>query len=247
MDEAAYIAMTGAKQIMMAQAINSHNLANSTTTGFKADLHDIESLQINGPGYLGSRINAQVRPGGWNARQGELITTGNPLDVAPGPGGWLTVQAPDGSEAYTKAGDLRINAIGQMTTATNLPVIGVSGPIAVPPHKEITVGHDGTISIVPIGQGPEAIAVVDRLKLVHLEPEQLTKGDDGLMRVIDGGRVFDDASMFVTSGTLEASNVSVVGAMVHMIELARQYELQVKVIETADDNAQSATSMMRLS
>ena len=245
MDKLAYIAMTGAKQIAQAQSINSHNLANANTTGFRADLHDFVDTAVEGPGYA-SRVNAVVSSAGFSAAQGAMKTTGNPMDVAISDGGWLAVQAADGTEAYTKAGDLRVNALGQLVTGTQLPVMGDTGPVAVPPNSGVTIGSDGTISIIPLGQGAETSASVDRLKLVNPPSDQLVKGRDGMMRMKDGSNAATDASVSLTVGALESSNVNVVGSMVSMIELARQFELQVRMIDTANDNAKAAASIMRM-
>ena len=246
MDELVYVAMTGAKQLMLAQSINSHNLANANTVGFRADLHGFESVPIDGPGYQ-TRINVQVESVGWSNANGALISTGNLLDVAVNGDGWLAIQAPDGSEAYTKAGDLRVNSVGMLTNGASHPVMGESGPVAVPPHSKLMIGADGTVSIIPLGQGPETAATVDRLKLVNPLAADLIKGDDGLLRLADGSEASTDASVTLTTGVLAASNVNVVDAMVTMIELGRQFELQVRMMDTADENASAAASLMRLS
>lgn len=245
MDRLAYIAMTGAKQIAQAQAVNSHNLANANTTGFRADLHEFVATPVEGPGYA-TRVNAVVNSAGFSSALGVMKTTGNPMDVAISDGGWLAVQAADGSEVYTKAGDLRVNALGQLVTGTQLPVMGDTGPIAVPPHSGLTIGSDGTISIIPLGQGAETSASVDRLKLVNPPVNQLEKGTDGMMRMKDGSSAPADADVNLTVGALESSNVNVVGSMVSMIELARQFELQVRMIDTANDNAKASSSIMRM-
>ena len=245
MDKLAYIAMSGAKQIARAQAVNSHNLANANTTGFRADLQDFHAEEVQGPGYK-TRVNSVVDSAGWSNALGAMKTTGNPLDVAVSGGGWLAVQAADGSEAYTKAGDLRVNALGQLVTGTQLPVMGETGPIAVPPHSSITIGADGTVSIIPLGQGAETAATVDRLKLTNPPFDELVKGEDGLIRMADGTSADADATVSLTVGALETSNVNVVGSMVSMIELARQFELQVRMIDTAHDNAKAGASVMRL-
>lgn len=237
--------MSGAKQIARAQAVNNHNLANASTTGFRADLHSFEDTPIAGPGYA-SRVNAVMGSEGWSSAHGTLKTTGNPMDVAISDGGWLAVQAADGSEAYTKAGDLRVNALGQLVTGTQLPVMGDTGPIAVPPNSGLTIGTDGTLSLIPLGQSAATAASVDRLKLVSPPAESLVKGSDGLMRPKDGITPPSDASVSLTPGVLESSNVNVVGSMVSMIELARQFELQVRMIDTANDNSKAAASIMRL-
>lgn len=246
MDELAYVAMTGAKQIMLAQAVNSHNLANASTVGFRANLTDFESIPVQGPGY-DTRVNAQVQPGGWSNAKGALVSTGNLLDVAVDGNGWIAVQAPDGSEAYTKAGDLRVNSVGMLTNGAGHPILGEGGPVAVPPNTKLTIGGDGTVSIIALGQGPETAASLDRIKLVNPDTADLVKGDDGLMRLADGSTAPADANVKLTTGALIASNVNPVDAMVNMIELARQFELQVRLIDTADQNAQAAASIMRLS
>ena len=246
MDELVYVAMTGAKQLMLAQAINSHNLANSSTAGFHADLHGFESIPVDGPGYE-TRVNAQVESAGWSEAPGALISTGNPMDVAVTGGGWIAVQAPDGAEAYTRAGDLRINALGQLMNGAAHPVLGESGPIAVPPHSSLSIGADGTVSMIGLGQGPETGASVDRIKLVNPPAADMAKDADGLMRMVDGSAAPTDAAVTLTTGALVGSNVNVVDAMVSMIEIARQYELQVRMINTADENATAAASLLRMS
>jgi len=246
MDELAYVAMTGAKQIMLAQSMNSHNLANANTVGFRADLHSFESIPLDGAGYQ-TRVNAQVEPGGWSNAPGALISTGNMMDVAVNGGAWLAIQAPDGGEAYTKAGDLRVNSVGVLTTGAGHPVMGEGGPVAVPPHSNLNIGADGTISIIALGQGPETAATVDRIKMVSPEPQDMVKGNDGLMRLAQGDAAPVDANARLTTGALVASNVNPVDSMVTMIELARQFELQVRLIDTANENAQAAASIMRLS
>jgi len=157
------------------------------------------------------------------------------------------VQAPDGSEAYTRAGDLRVNSVGVMTNGAGHPVMGNGGPVAVPPHASITVGADGTISIRPLGQGPETLATVDRIKLVRPDTEQLEKGADGLLRLKEGAVAEADAEVRLTSGALESSNVNVAETLVNMIDLARRYELQVKVMTTAAEDADKAAQLLSMS
>ncbi|WP_406672482.1 flagellar basal-body rod protein FlgF [Natronospira sp.] len=244
MDRSIYIGMTGAKQTMQAQAANSHNLANANTAGFRADLHAFAPEEVRGPGYA-SRVNAVNRGLGVDFTPGTMQTTGREMDVAIQGEGWIAVQAPDGSEAYTRAGDLQLTANGNLVTGTGHPVLGDAGPVAVPPHDELSIGNDGTISIVPQGQGSEAMALVDRIKLVNPPLEELEKGPDGLVRLADGLEAEADAEVSLASGVLEGSNVNVTTAMVNMIQLARQYETQVKMIQSADDNARAASELIR--
>jgi flagellar basal-body rod protein FlgF len=161
--------------------------------------------------------------------------------------GWIAVQAPDGGEAYTRAGDLRVDSYGMLTTGAGHPVMGDGGPIAIPPNGKLDIGADGTISIRPLGQGANALAVVDRIKLVKLPPAQVTKGEDGLVRLRGGGQVQPDASVTLVSGALETSNVNAVESMVRLIELARQYETQVKMMKTAEENDGAAAQLLRTS
>jgi len=245
MDEMIYLAMTGARQTEYAQTINSNNLANVSTTGFRADLHSFTSVPIEGPG-VDTRVNAVVDSYGSDLSQGPIQSTGNPLDVAIRGEGFLTVQAADGSEAYTRAGDLHVEPGGLLTTGTGHLVIGDGGPVAIPPNSALLIGADGTISVQPLGQGPETLAIVDRIKLVRPGLANLQKGGDGLLHMKDGSEADPDASVSLQSGALEQSNVNVAKTLVNMIELARQYEMQINVIKASEENADAAASMMRL-
>ena len=245
MDRMLYVAMSGAKQIMLAQAVNNNNLANVSTAGFRADLDAFRSMPVFGPGYP-SRVYTMTDRPGTDMSAGALTTTGRELDVAVNGQGWITVQAPDGSEAYTRAGDLRVSVNGQLETGAGHPVMGNGGPIAIPPFDKIEIGSDGTISILPIGQAPSALAVVDRIKLVNPLQRDMEKGVDGLMRV-KGSEVAPDATVSLAGGVLESSNVNAVEAMVKMIELSRHYETQIKMMRVAQENDVAATQMMRMS
>ena len=247
MDRMLYVAMSGAKQIMLAQAVNNNNLANVSTAGFRADLDAFRSMPVFGPGYP-SRVYTMTERPGTDMSAGAFTTTGRELDVAVNGQGWITVQAPDGSEAYTRAGDLRVSVNGQLETGAGHSVMGNGGPIAVPPFEKIEIGSDGTISILPIGQAPSALAVVDRIKLVNPLQRDMEKGVDGLMRVKNSrGDVAPDATVSLAGGVLESSNVNAVEAMVKMIELSRHYETQIKMMRVAQENDVAATQMMRMS
>jgi flagellar basal-body rod protein FlgF len=156
------------------------------------------------------------------------------------------VQAPDGTEAYTRAGDLQIDAVGLLTTGTGLPVRGDGGPIAVPPFETLEIGSDGTISIRPLGQGGAVLAQVDRIKLVNPNTAELYLGEDGLIRHAEEAELPADAQVGLLRGMLESSNVSTVEAMVNMIDLARNFEMQIKMMRTAKDNDEAAASLLRM-
>lgn len=239
-----YVAMSGARQARLAQTVNTNNLANANTTGFRADLQAFKSLNVVGPGF-DSRAYAMDGNSGVDTRSGPMIATGRDLDVAVKGDGWIAVQAPDGSEAYTRAGHLEVDANGLLTTNGH-PVMGNGGPIAVPPYSKIQIGNDGTITVEPLGQGPRTLATVDRIKLVNPQASNLVKGNDGLMHTKSGQPAVADAGVQLASGTLEGSNVNSVDAMVNMIDLARRFEMQVNMMKTAQDDNRSSTQLLQL-
>lgn len=245
MDRSLYIAMSGAKQILLAQASNANNLANVNTPGFRADLEQFRSQPVFGPGYA-SRVYAMVERPGVDLSIGSLETTGRDLDVAINGEGWLAVQGKDGGEAYTRAGNLHITAQGQLLTSTGLPVLGNTGPVAVPPAQKVEIGADGTISIIPPGSNAATLAVVDRIKLVKPAKDQLEKSEDGLMRLPGGQRSVASAEVSLTTGALERSNVSAVGEMVEMIELQRRYEMHIKMMKAVEDVGAASAQLMRM-
>jgi flagellar basal-body rod protein FlgF len=167
------------------------------------------------------------------------------LDVGINGPGWIAVQGADGREAYTRAGDLRIDPNGMLMNGAGHLVLGDAGPLTVPQHSSVMIGTDGTISIVTVGQGPETTALVGRMKLVNPPAESLTRGEDGLFRLADGTDALPDAAVRVSSGVLETSNVNIADAMVNMIELARQFDLQVKAMRTAEENGAVAAQLLR--
>ena len=246
MDRMLYVAMSGAKQTMQAQQANNHNMANVNTTGFLADLNDFRSMQAFGPGYP-TRVYSMTERPSVDFAAGYINQTGRDLDIAVEQNGWLAVMAKDGTEAYTRAGDLHLEAGGQLVTGTGLPVMGNGGPIAIPPAQKITIGSDGTISIVPIGQAADAQVVVDRIKLVSGNEQDLIKGADGLIRSKDGNDLEANGSLKVISGALHTSNVNIVESLVNMISLARQYESQVKLMKTADEMDSQTDRLLQLS
>ncbi len=245
MDKALYVAMSGASQAWDKQAAISHNVANASTVGFKAALADAESRDIKGPGFA-TRAHALASNAGFDASSGHVMQTGRELDIALTPGHWLAVLGQDGETAYTRAGDLAVNSIGQLTTSTGLPVLGEGGPVAVPPYAKLEIGGDGTVSIVPQGGAANQVVVLDRLNVAAIAPEQLARGTDGLFRPTDEAEVLPAAGNVLFSGALEASNVNLAESLVQMIEAQRRFEMQVKAMQTADENAQRSAQMMRL-
>lgn len=244
MDRFLYISMSGAKETLRAQTVNNHNLANASTGGFRADLSAFQTRAVAGSGYA-SRAYATNATVGWDSSQGALMSTGRDLDVGINGPGWIAVQGADGREAYTRAGDLRVDPSGMLMNGAGQTVLGEGGPISVPPNTSLLIAADGTISIVPVGQGPETTSQVGRIKLVNPPAETLVRGDDGMFRTVDGSDAPPDANVRLTSGTLESSNVNVADAMVNMIELSRHFDLQVKAMRTAEENAAASAQLLK--
>ncbi len=240
-----YVTASGARQLMNAQAVYANNLANANTTGFQADLAQFRAQPVFGPGY-GSRAYAVVEAPGLVFDKGAIQTTGRPLDVAVDGDGWIAVQAADGSEAYTRAGNLRISPAGLLVTASGLPVMGDGGPISIPEAQKIEIGADGSISVLPKGQAPTTMAVVGRIKLVAPPHDRLVKGADGLLRMKDGRPAPADARVRLIGGALEGSNVNAVENLIGLIEAARRFEAQVKLMQVAKQNDAAAARLMQL-
>jgi flagellar basal-body rod protein FlgF len=231
--------MHGARQVMKAQAVNANNLANASTDGFQAELAHVQAV---------GRDFELV--GAVDFTPGMMRATGRSLDVAVNGEGWMAIQTDEGIEGYSRRGDLKVDSLGLMTNGAGHPVIGNNGPIALPPFTSIDIAADGTISIQPVGQGPNAMAVIDRIKLVNPDPQTMERGDDGVIRMqlVDGEQVVapPDASVQLQTSSLESSNVNAVGEMLKMIDLSRQFEAQIKLIQSSDDNSASLASLLRL-
>jgi flagellar basal-body rod protein FlgF len=240
-----YLAMTGARQMLAQQAAASNNLANAATPGFRADLEAFRAMPVFGPGAP-SRVYAMAERPAVNLTPGTLETTGNDLDLAVDGEGFIAVQAANGTEAYTRAGNLRMSGNGQLETGNGRPVLGNGGPIGIPPAEALVIGSDGTISIRPVGQGAETLAQVDRIKLVRPALRDLVKGEDGLFRLKNGANAEADASVRVVQGALETSNVNAVAEMINMITYQRNFELQVRAMRTAEENDSAAAQLLRV-
>ncbi|HSW05100.1 flagellar basal-body rod protein FlgF [Aquabacterium sp.] len=237
MDRLIYLAMSGAKATMQRQDVVSHNLANASTTGFKAELAAFRAVPVVGEG-ASTRVYALESTPGYNADAGPVQATGRNLDVAMKGNAWLAVQATDGTEAYTRAGSLEMNTEGLLTTHNGLTVLGEGGPITMPANGEYKIAADGTIT-AKVGNGrPTAVG---KLKLVTPEAP-LTRGTDGLMRAAE--ELPADATARLQDGALEGSNVSTIESMVAMISAARQFEQQMKMLQAAQDKEQAATKLL---
>lgn len=245
MDKVLYTAMSGAKQTMLAQTANSNNIANVSTPGFRADYAQFRSMPVYGAG-LPTRVFAMTERSGTDQSVGSVNATGNNLDIAINGDGWIAVQAPDGSEAYTRAGNMHITTEGMLLTGGGHPVLGESGPITLPPVNRIEIGEDGTVSVLPLGEEANEFNIVERIKLVNPEKTRLQKAEDGLMHLKNNEEADADANVKVVSGMLESSNVNIASALVDMINLSRQYETQIKVMREAEQNADAARELLRM-
>ncbi len=246
MDRMLYVAMSGAKETLIAQANNSNNLANVNTPGFMEDFNQFRSMPVFGAGYP-TRVYALDERPDINFDKGSFQATGNALDLAINGEGYFAVQAPDGSEAYTRRADLKVDANGLVTNGQGLPLIGNGGPIALPPFENLEIAPDGTVTILPEGATPDSLAIVDRIKMVNPGTAELYKDENGLLRLKEGGEAGADAGTQLVSGVIESSNVNVADALVNMIELSRKFEMQVKLMKTSEEMDTASSSLMKMS
>jgi flagellar basal-body rod protein FlgF len=243
MDRLIYVAMTGAKHTMLQQATVANNLANATTTGFRAQTAALRAAPVIGEGLPTRTFVVDSTPGA-DFRPGAIQHTGRDLDIAIEGRGWIAVQAADGSEAYTRSGSLEPNANGLLQTRGGLNVMGDGGPLSVPPDTRVSIGRDGTVSTVPEGNRPTQVSTLGRIKLVNPDENLLVRGSDGLFRMRDGSAAPAENQIRVVGGALESSNVNAVEAMVTMITLARQFDMQIKMMQNAEGNARQADQLL---
>lgn len=244
MDRIIYTSMTGANAAMQRQAVLAHNLANASTTGFRAEMANFRAVPMQGSGAT-TRVFALEATSGHRTSAGPAQTTGRALDAMVVGNAWFAVQGLDGSEAYTRAGDFQLTAQGQLVTGTGLPVLSDGGaPIDIPQGADVTLGGDGTITAQVSGQPPQTVG---RLKLVTPTAETpLQRGDDGLFRGAGGEALPADNGAQLRSGMLEGSNVNPVECMVGMIAAARQFEQQMKLLQTAESDDKSAGRLLSM-
>jgi len=244
MDKMLYTATNGARQAMQAQTAIAHNLANANTLGFKSQLNTFTSWHVSGPG-LNTRVMNQQNADDIDMSAGSIITTGQELDVAINGDGFIAVQNEEGEEAYTRAGNLKIDSVGRLTTGTGFAVMGNGGPIALPQSEKIDIGADGSISVVPVGQAASALVITDRIKLVNPDVKNLQKNADGLLQLKGGAVAPAVADVHLETGVLENSNVNAVGQMIDLITNARQFETNIKLMTEAKTLDESSARLLR--
>ncbi|MCC6922947.1 MAG: flagellar basal-body rod protein FlgF [Nitrosomonas sp.] len=243
MDRLIYTAMSGAVHTLNHKATVSHNLANVSTTGYRSETNAFRAVPVFGDG-LPTRAFVVDSTTGADFTPGPIQQTDRNLDVAIRGSGWIAVQLPNGEEAYTRNGNLQIRSDGVLVTQNGVSVKGDNGIITVPLENRITIAKDGTVSAVPITPLPNAVAIVGRIKLVDPPENQLVKGADGLFRMKDGTVPLPSAQVTLVDGALEGSNVNLVHEMVSMISLARQFDMYMKMLESAERNAQQASEIL---
>lgn len=246
MDRMLYIAMSGAKEVMLSQANNANNLANANTDGFKKDFNIFRAQDVEGPGWDSRAYSLDERPA-TDFSAGAIKVTGRNLDIATNSDGFLGIQSPTGDEAFVRTASMQILENGNLVDVKGNPVLNESGtPINIPPTKSITIGDDGTISIVPADSQSNQLVVLDRVRLVKPNVADLEKGLDGYARLKPDAAPLQQEHVSVVSGALEGSNVNTAEALVNMIELSRKYEMQVKMMSTAKSQAQKSDSLLSL-
>ena len=243
MDRMIYTAMTGASAAQHRQQLLSNNLANASTPGFRAELSTFRAVPIRGDGSS-TRVFAVEATAGHLDAPGPITNTGRNLDVAARGRSYFAVQGLDGTEAYTRAGALEVNVEGTVVNGQGLPMLGDGGPLVVPPNAQLDIGEDGTVTARVSGQPPQNVG---RLKLVTPDDEnRLKRGDDGLFRGPQGDPLPTDAAARMQSGALEGSNVNPIEAMVGMIAVARQFEVQMRLLQNGEANDKSAGQLLSL-
>lgn len=245
MDKLLYVAMTGASENAVAQKARANNLANVSTNGFLRDFEQARSMPVFGEA-LPSRAYALTERPGTDFSSGTLIETGRDLDISVNGDGFIAVQTADGGEAYTRTSGMNIDALGILRDASGLPVMGNGGPIAVPPQQQIEIGSDGTISVRALGESPQVMAQIDRIKLVNPDLKTMEKGPDGLIHTKSGQPAVVDANVRVESGFLQASNVNAVDEMTSILALSRQFELHVKMMKTAEEDDAAMARVLQI-
>lgn len=244
MDRLAYTAMSGMRAVLAAQDVAAHNIANASTPGFRRDTTTTQARQLSGFGDRVLAAEAQLRA---QMNPGTVNQTGRSLDVAVQGNAMLAVQTADGSEAYTRRGDLRVGETGVLENGEGLAVVGRNGgPITIPPSQSIEIAADGTISIRPPGAAETELVAIDRIKLATPDIEKVRKGPDGLFRLPEGAVADPDIAARLSPGALEGSNVNAMAEMINLLEQTRAYEMQVKMMGEAKDLDVSSVSLLKL-
>ena len=245
MDKLIYTAMSGANVLSQRQDSVANNLANASTTGFRSELNSFVAMPLGDSGST-TRVSAVETTSGTNFTPGDLRATGNALDAAINGAGFFAVQGADGTEAYTRNGQFQIGADGTLQTNSGLPVVGDGGPLSVPPDQQVSIGRDGSVSAISLAGGRKTVIPIGKLKLVNPDTATLARSPDGLFHTVGGSPAPSDPGVVVAPEHVEGSNVNPIESMITMIELARQFETNTKLMTTADENANKADQLLSI-
>ncbi|MTD26955.1 flagellar basal body rod protein FlgF [Erwinia sorbitola] len=241
MDRFIFTAASGAGRSLNQQLIHANNLANVNTEGFRADLEQAKTLTVEGYGY-NSRFQANSENAGIDMANAPLRETGRDLDVGIRGDGLLAL-GEGGGEVYTRNGHIQMDELGNLTV-NGRPLLGEAGPIQLAPFSEIAIGDDGTITVIPENGDLEAAMEVDRIKLVDIPADRLTKNDDGLL-ISSRGVEPRSENVQLANEYLETSNVSAINEMVATLSLSRRFEAQIKMMKAAEALAQAGNQLIR--
>jgi flagellar basal-body rod protein FlgF len=245
MDRLIWTAVSGMSASMARQRMIANNMANAQTVGFRAETMQFTPMTLIGP-QLQSRALTDAAVRGARMEAGAMVNTGRPLDVAMQGEALLTVQASDGTEAYTRRGDLQLLPTGLLVNGEGLPVIGEGGPISLPPGSEVTIGPDGAVLVRDLASPDAAPQPAERIKLASWRGSTIEKGLDGLFRVTGGGVLPADPEARLASATLEQSNVRPSEVLVEMVEAQRLYDMRTKLIAEAKQLDEGGAQLMRI-
>lgn len=247
MDRLIYTALTAMNAAMDRQRVVANNLANASTPGFRQEVFAVKPATLR-DGSLEARAMARGSVRGADMTGGQVVPTGNPMDVALEGEALLAFQSPDRQgEVYSRRGDLRVAASGVIENGEGMAVLGEGGsPITVPAGFQIAISSDGTIMASdPAAPGAPAEAI-DKLRMVSPDGSPLAKGIDSFLKVPGGGVLPVDPTARLTTGSLEKSNVETADTLVQMIEAQRAFEQRAKIIATAGDLDEASSSLMTL-
>lgn len=251
MDRLVFTSNATIKEQATARQVLVNELANVSTVGFKSS-YDValQSVKVEGAGF-DSRYQAQaVARDLIRLEPGPVMATGRPMDVAMTDKTVLAVQAPNGELAFTRRGDLKVNAQGQMENGSGHLVLGAGGPIAVPPGMMVTINDDGSVYAKdPAQPGAAASVFIDQLRLRDATDVKLGRRQDGLFKVDgqpDGADIAaGNPPAKLIPQALEGSNVSAIEAMTRLIDQSRSFETQIRIIKETKGLDESGSTMMK--
>jgi flagellar basal-body rod protein FlgF len=240
-----YLVMAGLDATMDRVTAATNNLANRGTAAFKAQKPVFQAMPLYGQG-MPDRVIVAATEEGADFRSGAIQKTGRDLDVAVKGPGWLIVQAPDGNPALSRNGSLAISSGGILQNSEGHVVLGEGfSPIVLPALQSITIGDDGTVSGVLLGQSPDQITALNRVMLANPPTGELQRRADGLFED-QAAPPQPDSQVRLQVGALEDSNADTVSMMMNMIENTRIFQMQTEMVRMALTTGQGQSSPLTL-